>query len=154
MDNLSLYALVDPVFAQAPSGGGLQSLLFPVLLIAAMWFLLIAPQRKKQKAQQEMIKALTTGDEVLTAGGIYGAITNIKDDRLVVRIAEGTKVEISRAFVQAVTKKASESCSPCSRPVERSTRFPDLICDRPFRKNQKPPCPANTRGSSSSPHWC
>jgi preprotein translocase subunit YajC len=109
MDNLSLYALVDPVFAQAPSGGGLQSLLFPVLLIAAMWFLLIAPQRKKQKAQQEMIKALTTGDEVLTAGGIYGAITNIKDDRLVVRIAEGTKVEISRAFVQAVTKKASES---------------------------------------------
>lgn len=109
MDNTALYALVNPVLAQQQPGGGLTTLLFPVLLIGAMWFLLIAPQRKKQKQQQEMIKALTTGDEILTAGGVYGTITNLKDDRLVVRIAEGTKVEIARSFVQAVTNKGSES---------------------------------------------
>jgi preprotein translocase subunit YajC len=84
-------------------------LLFFGLFFAAMWFLLIAPQRKKQKAHQQMIKSLTTGDEVLTSGGIYGTVTNVKDDRLVVRIAEGTKVEIARSFVQAVEKKTGAS---------------------------------------------
>jgi preprotein translocase subunit YajC len=88
MDYLALYALVSPVAAQQqPGGGGMSTLLFPLLLIAAMWFLLIAPQRKKQKLQQEMIKALVTGDEIVTSGGIHGTITNVKDDRIVVRIA-------------------------------------------------------------------
>lgn len=84
-------------------------LLFFGLFFAAMWFLLIAPQRKKQKAHQQMIKSLGTGDEVLTTGGIYGIVTNVKDDRLVVRIAEGTKVEVARGSIQAVEKKTAAS---------------------------------------------
>jgi preprotein translocase subunit YajC len=70
------------------------------LLIAGMWFLLIAPQRKKQKAHQTMLGALRSGDRVMTTGGIYGTITNVKDDRFIVRVAENTKLEISRTSVQ------------------------------------------------------
>jgi len=48
------------------------------------------------------------GDEIITTGGIYGTITNVKDDRFVVRIAENTKVELGKAFIQAVVKRQGE----------------------------------------------
>jgi preprotein translocase subunit YajC len=79
-----------------------------ILLFAAMYFLMIAPQRKKQKAHEAMLKALGSGDDIVTTGGIFGTITNVKDDRFVVRIAEGTKIEVGKAFVQTVVKKSGE----------------------------------------------
>jgi preprotein translocase subunit YajC len=82
-----------------------SSLLFPILLVAGMYFLLIAPQRKKQKELARMIAALQSGDEVITTSGIYGVITNVKDDRFVVRIGDDTKVEVAKAFIQAVVSK-------------------------------------------------
>jgi preprotein translocase subunit YajC len=77
-----------------------------VLMFAAMYFLLIAPQRKKQKEHEKMLKELQTGDEIVTTGGIYGQITNVKEDRFVVRIADNTKIEVGKGFVQTVVKKA------------------------------------------------
>lgn len=82
--------------ASSPSGGGLD-IIFPfILLFAGMWFLIIAPQRKRQKQHDQMIKELKSGDTVVTSGGIYGTITNVKEDRFVVRIADNTKIELSR----------------------------------------------------------
>lgn len=111
MQNLISYFFATPLVAQqdpgSGGGGGITAFLPFILMFAAMYFLLIAPQRKKQKQHQQMVAALATGDEVLTSGGIYGIVTNVKDDRLVVRIGEGTKVEIARSFVQSVQKKAS-----------------------------------------------
>ncbi len=54
-----------------------------------------------------MIKALQTGDKILTSGGIYGEITNVKDDRLVVKIAENVKIEVGRPFVANKIEDAS-----------------------------------------------
>ena len=91
----------------APAGGnGMIMLLFWGLFFAAMWFLLIAPQRKKQKQHQKMLTELKSGDEIITAGGVYGTITNVKDDRFSLRVGDGTKVEINKAFVHAVVKKS------------------------------------------------
>jgi len=100
-------------FAQAanPFGGGSVMVIAYGLLFAAMYFLMIAPQRKKQKELQKMIDSLQAGDEVLTTGGIFGEITNKKEDRFVVRIAENTKVEIGRGFIQTVVKKTGEDKS-------------------------------------------
>lgn len=94
----------------APAGqpqGGMPSMMIVgyVLLFAAMYFFMIAPQRKKQKEHERMLKALETGDEIVTTGGIFGVITNVKDDRFVVRIAENTKIEIGKGFVQSVLNK-------------------------------------------------
>lgn len=86
---------------------GLQQFLFPVLMIGAMYFLLIAPQRKKQKEHDRMLKALQSGDEIVTTGGIYGTITNVKEDRFVVRIADNTKIELGKSFIATVVKQAS-----------------------------------------------
>ncbi len=90
-----------------PQGGSpaWMQILPMVLLFAAMYFLMIAPQRKKQKEHEKMLKALQSGDEVVTTGGIFGVITNVKEDRFVVRVADNTKIEIGKAFVQTVLKK-------------------------------------------------
>lgn len=73
-----------------------------------MWFLIIAPQRKRQKAHDQMLKELKTGDEIVTTGGIFGTITNVKDECFVVRIADNTKIELGKGFVssRAPTKAA------------------------------------------------
>jgi len=76
-----------------------------VLLFAAMYFFMIAPQRKKQKTHEAMLKSLESGDEIVTTGGIFGVITNVKEDRFVVRIAENTKIEVGKGFVQSVLNK-------------------------------------------------
>ncbi len=100
-------------FAQAAapaapqSSGGIPGVMIIgyLLLFAAMYFFMIAPQRKKQKEHEKMLASLQTGDEVVTGGGIFGVITNVKDDRFVVRIAENTKIEVGKGFVQTVVKK-------------------------------------------------
>lgn len=93
--------------APAP-GGGYTQLIFMGLLFAAMYFLMIAPQRKKQKEHEKMLKALGSGDEIVTTGGIYGTITNVKEDRFVVRVGENTKIEVGKSFVSAVVSKTSD----------------------------------------------
>jgi preprotein translocase subunit YajC len=99
-------------FAQAgpqPSAGGLLGGMLPIILLfLAMYFLMIAPQRKKQKEHDKMLKALVSGDEVVTSGGIFGQITNVKDDRFVIRVAEGTKIEVGKGYISNVVRKAGE----------------------------------------------
>lgn len=94
-----MHALTLPEFiAQAgpPPGSGFAQFIPILLLFAGMWFLIIAPQRKRQKQHEQMIADLKSGDDIVTSGGIYGTITNVKDDCFVVRIADNTKIEISR----------------------------------------------------------
>lgn len=95
-----------PAGAPSAPGSNLMSFLPFVLLIAAMWFLMIAPQRKKQKEHAKMLSSIKSGDEILTSGGIYGTVVSVKDDRFVVRIADGAKVELAKGFVQSVEKKS------------------------------------------------
>lgn len=97
--------------AQAPASGGPGALfggLLPIILMfAAMYFLLIAPQRKKQKEHDKMLGALKAGDEVVTGGGIYGVITSVKEDRFVVRIGDNNaKVEVGKGFIHSLVKKS------------------------------------------------
>lgn len=98
-----------PILAQQPASGGFagSQFIFIGLMFVAMYFLMIAPQRKKQKEHNKMLEALTTGDEVVTVGGIYGEITNKKEDRFIIRVAEGTKIEVGKGFIHALVKKGN-----------------------------------------------
>lgn len=91
----------------APSGASMLMQMLPlVLMFGAMYFLLIAPQRKKQKEHEKMLGGLKAGDEIITTGGIYGTITSVKDDRFIVRVGDNTqKLEIGKGFVHALVKK-------------------------------------------------
>ncbi len=91
----------------APGGAVGSQMIFFGLLFAAMWFLMIAPQRKKQKAHEKMLSELGNGDEIVTSGGLLGTIIAVKDDRFVVRVSENTKVDLGKSFVASVIKKAN-----------------------------------------------
>jgi len=95
----------------APAGSpGFPPLMIVVylLFIGGFYFLFIAPQKRKQKELEKMLTALQSGDEVVTTGGIYGVITNVKEDRFVVKVSDNTKIEVGKAFITSVTKKAGE----------------------------------------------
>lgn len=86
--------------AQATGSADLFAQFLPlILLFVGMWFLIIGPQRKRQKEHDAMLTALKSGDTVVTSGGIFGTITNVKEDRLVLRIADNTKIELAKNFV-------------------------------------------------------
>ena len=103
--------IINILAQAAPEGGGsgLGQFLPIIIMFAAMYFLLIAPQRKKQKAHKKMVTELSSGAEIVTSGGIYGTITNVKEDRFVVRIAEGTKIEITKGSVTTVVSSEGDA---------------------------------------------
>jgi preprotein translocase subunit YajC len=86
-----------------------------VAIFAIFYFLLIRPQQKKQRQQETMIKGITKGDSVVTAGGLHGKITGVADDVLTLEIAvvkgERVRVKVARPRIDSVTKasKGDES---------------------------------------------
>ena len=98
------------LFLMSGGGGGSQPSLFtsliPILLIFVIfYFLLIRPQQKKQKEHQDMVSALRKGDRVVTNGGIFGTVSDVKEHIVVLRIAENVKVEIAKSAVATVIEK-------------------------------------------------
>ncbi len=105
--SLILLAQTAPAEGARPGASSLMSFLPFILIFVAMYFLMIAPQRKKQKQHQQMLASLDAGDEVITAGGIYGFITAKKDDRFVIRISDSTKIEVGKGYITSVVAKKS-----------------------------------------------
>ena len=100
--------LVTPAYAQAAGGaGGAFASFVPLILIfAIMYFLLIRPQQKKVKEHQAMVEALRRGDQVVTAGGLVGKVTKVRDDGEVeVEIASGVSVRVVKHTISAVRSK-------------------------------------------------
>lgn len=86
-----------------PIDGLIQSLAFPVLLIAVFYFILIRPQKKREKQTREMIAALKVTDEVVTIGGIIGTISAIKDDTVTIEVgADKTKIKFERSAIKGL----------------------------------------------------
>ena len=84
----------------------------PILVIgAAMYFLLIRPQRKKMRNQQDLLKTVDEGDEIITTGGVYGFVTAVDGDVLWVEIDHEKKVEI-RIHRSAVSRKINPAVEP------------------------------------------
>jgi preprotein translocase subunit YajC len=104
------------LLAAAPTQGGQQQggapggvmLGYMVLFMALMYFMIFRPQQKRQKEHEAMVGSLKTGDKVVAAGGIYGIITNVKDDIVTLRIADNVKIEVQKASVTTVTKASDE----------------------------------------------
>jgi len=80
-----------------------------VAMFALMWLLLIRPQRRRQLEQSRMLSELHPGDEIVTAGGIYGTIQSVGDDELMLEIAPGTTVRVARRAVGGVFPAEDET---------------------------------------------
>jgi preprotein translocase subunit YajC len=85
-----------------------QFLIIMVLMLGVMYVLMIRPQRQRQAQQQSMIDGATVGDDVLTTGGIYGTISEVEGDDIVVEIASGVTVHMTRRGIAAVLPPEDE----------------------------------------------
>jgi preprotein translocase subunit YajC len=75
-----------------------------IILFVLMYFVLLRPQMKRQKEHEKLISAVKTGDRVVAAGGIFGTVTNIKDQVVVLKIADNVKIEVQRSTITSVEK--------------------------------------------------
>ena len=85
------------------SGGGSGFIFIIVIAFLLIWLIVVRPQRRRQTQQQQMVSELRVGDEVLTAGGIYGTVSGIEDDQVTVQIAPNTEVRVARRAIAGVT---------------------------------------------------
>ena len=82
-------------------------------LMVLLYFMLIRPQKRREKERQALLNAVKTGDRVLFGGGFLGVVANVKEKTLIVKIADGVKVEIVRGAVSQVLDKGE---APESEP--------------------------------------
>lgn len=94
------------------SGQGIASIAWLVLVVAVFYLLAIRPQQKRNKEHQRLLSSLKTGDDIITAGGIYGRVTKIEEQTVTVEIAKGTSVVFDKRSItgeQDSSKPVKES---------------------------------------------
>lgn len=105
-------AAADATMATGGVGAIIGSLFPLILMFVIFYFMLIRPQRKKDKKVKEMLAALKPGDRICTIGGIYGTITSIKDDTIELSVSnENTKLVVARWAIRNVEEVTIENDS-------------------------------------------
>lgn len=105
--------LITPAYAQAApapgtgTGSMMGSLLFPIVLIAIMYFLMIRPQMKRAKEHRAMVDKLAVGDEVITNGGIAGTVRALGESFITVEVAAGVELRVQKGAVSNVLPKGT-----------------------------------------------
>lgn len=92
--------------------GGMMSLLLPfILMFVVMYFLILRPQKRKEKERKALLSRVRKGDRVVTAGGIHGKITSVRETEVVVRIDESkdVKVKVDRSSIATVLETLHDS---------------------------------------------
>ena len=89
---------------QTQGQGGYGTIIMIVLIFAVMWFFMIRPQRKQQKELQNFRDSLQKGDKVVTIGGIYGTVSEVRDDSVLIEVDNSVKIRVSK---QAIVKDFS-----------------------------------------------
>ncbi len=93
--------------AAAQSGSIFGPLGLMAVLFAAMYFMMIRPQMKRQKEHRAMVSALGKGDEVVTNGGVAGRIDTLGESFVMVEVADGVKIKVQRAAIAQVLPKGT-----------------------------------------------
>ncbi len=93
-----------------PAGGGMQLIILMLPLILIFYFMVFRPQSRERKQHQAMIAAIKKNDRVVTAGGIIGTVTSVRDDEITLKVDESsnTKITFRRGSVQQVLSAAPE----------------------------------------------
>ena len=99
---MNIFTIMQAAPAQ---GGGWQMWIMLALIFVVMWFFMIRPQRKQQKELQNFRDSLAKGDKVVTIGGIFGTIVEVKEDIVLMEVDNGVKIRVSK---QALMKDFSD----------------------------------------------
>lgn len=93
--------------SQSSSGGSMLGLLLPLVMIGGLYFIMIRPQRQRQKQQQAVLQSLEVGDDVMISGGIYGVLTEIDEETGTVRVEIAPDVQVTM-LRQGVLQRVAE----------------------------------------------
>ena len=96
-----MFTLLQAAQAAPAQGGGLSMWIMLALIFVVMWFFMIRPQRKQQKEIQAFRDGLKKGDKVVTIGGIYGTVCEIKESNVLIEVDNNVKIRVSK---QALVK--------------------------------------------------
>ena len=91
--------MVMTILQASPQGGGMMNIAMIILIFVIFYFFMIRPQQRKQKELQKKREALGTNDRIVTSGGLYGVIKDIKETEFVVEIADGVRVRVEKGSV-------------------------------------------------------
>ncbi len=112
-------ALIALMAADASAQGSMVTTLVTfVLIILIFYFLIIRPQKKRDKEAKAMIDSLKKGDKVVTIGGIHGTVVAVKDNTVVVKVDDSARIEFSKSAISTVTNK--ESVKNSSKKAEEA----------------------------------
>ncbi|HVY60532.1 MAG TPA: preprotein translocase subunit YajC [Planctomycetota bacterium] len=100
-----------------------------VAMLIFMYFLLIRPQRAKQRQAQEMLANLKPGDEVITIGGIYGDVIEVYEDKVVLEIAEDVHIEVTRRAIANIVPEAVEE-EPAEEEPDEEGEEDEAVAER------------------------
>lgn len=119
-----MHALLAALGAQASSGGassGGSSMVTIVtfgLVILIFYFMIIRPQKKRDKETKNMIAAVKKGDRVVTIGGVYGTVVTVKENTIVLKVDDNTRIEFAKSAVSSVVTKKVEPVSEAKEAKE------------------------------------
>ena len=107
---------VVPEGTEGEEGGAIGTSIWPMiifigLLFGMMYFVMIRPQRRRQKEHNEMVQELHRGDKVITAGGIYGRVESVSDDSVVLKIESGVTMRVAKSSVGGKQLEPTERIS-------------------------------------------
>jgi preprotein translocase subunit YajC len=101
--SISIYAQES---APGPAGFSAGSFIpMMIVMFVVIYFFMIRPEQKKQKAKQKMVNEIRKGDKILTIGAIHGNVMNVKDDTISVKIADNTVVKFAKSAISNVNNK-------------------------------------------------
>lgn len=104
-----MFSMAFATDGQVEGAGGLFGAMVPLILIFVIfYFLLILPQRKRQKEHEQMIKNLKKGDKIITNGGIYGTVTRVKKNYVEVEVANQVILKIQRSAISQLRRGGEE----------------------------------------------
>lgn len=100
--------------------GGLMGMMLPLAMFAAIfYFMIIRPQKKKQKAHEDMLASISKGDTVITAGGFFGIVREILEDSYIIELDEGVKTRILKS---SISMKKSDGNTAAPQPKKKKSK--------------------------------
>ena len=104
-----MFFISDAYAEAAPAGGGTEMLIMVGIFFAIMYFMIIRPQQKRQKAHKALMESLSKGDEVVTNGGMMGKIKSVGDDIVKIELTENVVIKVQKHAIGSVLPKGTLS---------------------------------------------
>ena len=139
MNVLSILLQAAPAGAAGQQGGGMGMWIMLILIFVVMWLFMIRPQRKQQKEMEQFRNSLKKGDKVVTAGGIYGTIAEVKENEryVVLRIDSDTKIRVDKSSIQKDPTAPAAAPEPKEPKEPKASKETKEIKEENYSKEEK-----------------